>query len=122
MKQAFLCVALTVIATTMAWAQPAQGQAQGVQGGRGGRGAGPLGGFVRDQADQPAGTAVIRGRIVAADTGAPIRRAQVRATSGGGRGHLTSTDAEGRFELTGLPAGRWELTASKAGYVTLRYG
>ena len=106
----------------MGWAQPAQGPGQGVQGGRGGRGAGPLGGFVRDQADQPAGTAVIRGRIVAADTGAPIRRAQVRATSGGGRGHLTSTDAEGRFELTGLPAGRWELTASKAGYVTLRYG
>jgi hypothetical protein len=123
MKRVVVFLAVAVLTSSQAWAQPAQGgQAQGVQGGRGGRGAGPLGGFVRDQGDQPAGTAVIRGRIVAADSGAPIRRAQVRATSGGGRGHLTSTDAEGRFELTGLPAGRWELTASKAGYVTLRYG
>jgi protocatechuate 3,4-dioxygenase beta subunit len=73
---------------------------------------------------QPTGTAVIRGRIVAADTSTPIRRAQVRATTaGGGRGaRLVSTDSEGRFELRELPAGRWELSAAKAGFVTLRYG
>ena len=73
---------------------------------------------------QPTGTAVIRGRIVAADTSTPIRRAQVRATTaGGGRGaRLVTTDSEGRFELRDLPAGRWELSAAKAGFVTLRYG
>jgi protocatechuate 3,4-dioxygenase beta subunit len=97
------------------------------QGGRlggpqGGRGAAPP----RDPRDaQPAGTAVIRGRIIAADTSTPIRRAQVRATTagGGGRGaRLVTTDTDGRFELRDLPAGRWELSASKAGFVTLRYG
>ncbi len=77
----------------------------------------------RDPRDTPTGTAVIRGRIVAADTGAPIRRAQVRAFSGEIReSRMASTDAQGRFELRDLPAGRWELMASKAGFVTLRFG
>jgi hypothetical protein len=114
---------ITVLAFgAAAAAQPPQPAAQG--GGRGGavRGPGPLGGFARDQQAAPTGTAVIRGRIVAVDTGAPIRRAQVRATSGGGRGRLTTTDAEGRFEFKDLPAGRWDISASKAGFVTLRYG
>lgn len=89
-----------------------------LQGRGGGQGRGPA----RDPREQPAGTAVIRGRIIAADTGAPIRRAQVRATSGGGQGRLAGTDAQGRFEFRDLPAGRWELAASKAGFVTLRFG
>ncbi len=77
----------------------------------------------RDAGETPTGTAVIRGRIVAADTGAPIRRAQIRAFSPDVRDSRgTSTDAQGRFELRDLPAGRWELIASKAGFVTLRYG
>jgi hypothetical protein len=123
MTRAFLGFALVLLGTTGAWAQgQGQGQGGGAGAGRGGRPGAPLGGFARDQADQPVGTGVIKGRILAADTGAPIRRAQVRATSGGGRGHLTSTDADGRFELTGLTGGRWELSASKAGFVTLRYG
>ena len=84
--------------------------------------AGPGRGPVRDPRQEPTGTGVIRGRIVAADTSTPIRRAQVRATSGGGRGRLVSTDTEGRFELRDMPAGRWEISASKAGFVTLRFG
>jgi len=73
--------------------------------------------------DQAAGTAVIRGRVVSADNGTPIRRAQVRAQAGELRANrLVSTDAQGRFEFKDLPAGRWNLTASKAGYMTLRYG
>lgn len=77
----------------------------------------------RDPRETPTGTAVIRGRIVAADTGTPIRRAQVRVFSPEVRDSRgTSTDAQGRFELRDLPAGRWELVASKAGFVTLRYG
>jgi hypothetical protein len=77
----------------------------------------------RDPRDTPTGTAIIRGRIVAADTGTAIRRAQVRAFSGELReSRAASTDGQGRFELRDLPAGRWDLRASKAGFVTLRYG
>ena len=77
----------------------------------------------RDAREAPTGTSVIRGRVVAADTGAPIRRVQVRAMSGELRtSRLASTDAQGRFELRDLPAGRWDLSTSKAGFVTLRFG
>ncbi|OFW00592.1 MAG: hypothetical protein A3I61_07870 [Acidobacteria bacterium RIFCSPLOWO2_02_FULL_68_18] len=77
----------------------------------------------RDVREQTAGTAVVRGRVQTSDTGAPLRRAQIRAVSPGSREtRLVTTDAEGRFELRDLPAGRWELTASKGGYVTMRYG
>jgi len=102
----------------------AQGGAFG-QGGGGGRGQLPP----RDQTggnasgDQAAGTAIIRGRVVTADNGMPVRRAQVRAQAGELRANrLVSTDANGRFEFKDLPAGRWTLTASKAGFMTLRYG
>jgi hypothetical protein len=77
----------------------------------------------RDVREREAGTAVIRGRIVTADTGSsPIRRAQVRAVSGSRETRLVATDAQGAFEFRDLPAGRWELTASKAGFVTMRFG
>ena len=115
-----LLTALVVLVIALASSGAVRAQ-QGAGAGRG-RGAGPLAGVARDQREQPAGTAVIRGRVLSADSGTPIRRAQVRATSGGGRAHITSTDSEGRFELRDLPAGRWEISASKAGYVSLRYG
>src|SRR5262245_64834382 len=58
--------------------------------------------------DQAAGSAVIRGRVVSADTGTPIRRAQVRAQAGGLRANrLVSTDAQGRRECEDSTAGRW---------------
>lgn len=61
--------------------------------------------------------------MLLAETGAPVRRAQVRASSGAVRGgRLATTDSDGRFELRDLPAGRWTLSASKAGLVTLQYG
>lgn len=84
---------------------------------------GRFGGPPRDNAEQPAGTASIRGRILTSDTGAPLRRAQVRAVASELRAaRLATTDAQGRFELKDLPAGRWTLTASKAGFVSLQYG
>jgi hypothetical protein len=77
----------------------------------------------RDPREASTGTAVIRGRVVTADTGTAIRRAQVRAYSPEVReSRATTPDAQGRFELRDLPAGRWELVASKAGFVTLRFG
>jgi hypothetical protein len=75
---------------------------------------------------QDAGTGVIRGRVVRADTGEPLRRVEVRVVewSSGDRGGpaATMTDAEGRYELTQLPAGRYQLKARRGGYVEVAYG
>jgi hypothetical protein len=71
----------------------------------------------------PKGTARIRGQVVAGDTGAPIRRAQVRAMSMEARGGgVTSTNTEGFFEIKDLPAGRYTIMATKGGYVSIQYG
>lgn len=68
------------------------------------------------------GTSRLRGRIVAADTGTAVRRAQVRI-SGPDIGTKTAmTDAQGRFEFRDLPAGRFNVSVSKAGFVTMQYG
>src|SRR4030095_9862065 len=76
-----------------------------------------------DNAPQPTGTAKITGRVVAADTGSPIRRAMVSINSREARfNRVVSTDSEGRYELVGLPEGRYRLTVNKAGFVTLEYG
>jgi hypothetical protein len=81
----------------------------------------------RDQPPQPrAGTAVIRGRVVRGDTGEPLRRVQVRVDEwsvGDLSGPAaTMTNAEGRYELTQLPAGRYQLKATRGGYVEVAYG
>jgi protocatechuate 3,4-dioxygenase beta subunit len=68
------------------------------------------------------GTAVLRGRVVSADTGAALRRAQVRISGQdiGSKGALT--DANGRYEFKDLPAGRFNVSVSKAGFVNMQYG
>jgi hypothetical protein len=68
------------------------------------------------------GTGRIRGRVVSADTGAPIRRAQVRISGPDVGSKAALTDAEGRYEFRELPAGRFSLTGTKSGYVTVQYG
>ncbi|MDP3719410.1 MAG: carboxypeptidase-like regulatory domain-containing protein [Acidobacteriota bacterium] len=71
----------------------------------------------------PKGTAVMRGKVTSAVTGGPLRRAQVRAMSMEARGGgVTSTDAEGNFEIKELPAGRYNITATKGGFVTGQFG
>ena len=69
------------------------------------------------------GTSVLRGYVTAADTGNPLRRALVRAFSQDGRSNgMATTDADGRFEIKELPGGRYTLSVTKAGYVTVSYG
>ena len=105
-------------------------QGAGPRGGGGGGfrngGGGPLGrgGFdVPGRGQQVQGTASIRGLVTSADTSSPVRRAQVRATSPDTRSaRLSTTDADGRFELRDLPAGRWTISASKGGFVTQQFG
>jgi hypothetical protein len=68
-------------------------------------------------------TGRITGRVIAADNGRPVKRARVFVTAAelpGGRGMLT--DDSGVFDLTELPAGRYTLTVSKSGFVSLSYG
>src|SRR5438093_8164247 len=74
-------------------------------------------------ASQKTGTARIRGRVVAADTGLPLRKAQVRVFSPELReNRMASTDAEGKYELKDLPAGRYQVSVTKGSYVSLSYG
>ncbi len=81
------------------------------------------GGGMRDAGPPVAGTGVLRGRVVGGDTGGPLRRALVRLTGQEIReGKMTTTDEQGRWEIHDLPVGRFNLTASKAGYVTLQFG
>ena len=61
------------------------------------------------------GTGTISGKVIAADTGAPIRRAQV--TLGGSRPpKMAYTDTEGRYIFTALPAATYTLTVSPGGH------
>src|SRR5262249_34295115 len=70
------------------------------------------------------GTAVIRGRVIAGDTRRPLRRAQITVSSPelGRDSRSSSTDADGRYEVKDLPAGRYTVTVRRAGYLSLRYG
>lgn len=80
------------------------------------------------------GTASISGRVVAADTGQPLRRATVTAmasrpptgargaTLPGPRGVSARTDDEGRFTIRALPAGEYSLAARRSGYVETGFG
>lgn len=68
---------------------------------------------------QAPGTAAIRGRVVAADTGLPVREALVQVvseeTDRTGSARRCFTDGGGSYEVSGLPAGMYRLTASPPG-------
>jgi hypothetical protein len=75
----------------------------------------------QQEAQPPGGK--ISGRVLAANDGRPVRRARAYVSAPQlpeGRGTLT--DDNGVFELNELPAGRYTLTVSKTGFVTLSYG
>jgi protocatechuate 3,4-dioxygenase beta subunit len=116
MSRAFVCL---VAVLTLAWARPAPAQSPRSQPAR----------------DTPAaatgGTAIVRGRVVEGATGRPLSRVQVRAntnnTNAGGPPPtpypwVATTDADGRYEIKGLPAGTYAIVATKANYVRSAYG
>jgi protocatechuate 3,4-dioxygenase beta subunit len=71
----------------------------------------------------PTGTTTLRGHVLAADTGQPIRKAQVRMAAPDIReNRMATTDEQGRYEFTELRAGRYTINASKGGYATASYG
>jgi Carboxypeptidase regulatory-like domain len=71
---------------------------------------------------QRVGTGRIRGRVISAESGSPVRRAQVRISGGDVTPRTALTDASGRYEFGDLPDGRFTLSASKPGYVNVQYG
>lgn len=68
------------------------------------------------------GTGRIRGRVLAADNGAPLRRAQVRISGTEIMPKTAMTDAQGRYEFRDLPASRFNISVTKSGFVTVQYG
>ena len=77
----------------------------------------------RDTQKPREGTGAIRGQVFAADQNAPLRRARVRLSSPEMQlTRMATTDAEGRFEFKKLPAGHFNLNASKGSYMALDYG
>jgi Carboxypeptidase regulatory-like domain len=66
---------------------------------------------VAPAAPRPAGTGIIRGRVVAADNGVPIRRALVTIAGIDSAGRWSTrtiyTDVQGRYEARSLPRGSY---------------
>ena len=73
--------------------------------------------------DQTSGSATLSGRVLRSDTGAVVKRARVRLASQDTRDRRTvQTDDNGLYLFTDLDAGRYTVTVSKAGFITLTYG
>ena len=74
----------------------------------------------RDVSGQPqprAGKCVLRGRVLDATSGQPIKGATVTVFSQGQQeAPIAATDSDGRWEIGDLPAGEYHATASKSGY------
>jgi len=73
-------------------------------------------------ATPPPGTATLRGHVTAADTGQPLRKAQVRIFAPEIReNRMATTDADGTYEFKEVRAGRYTINVNKGSYVGLAY-
>lgn len=65
----------------------------------------------------------LSGRVLAADTKRPLRRATISLTTGNLQtARWTSTDDNGAWAFADVVAGAYTVTASRDGYVTMAYG
>jgi protocatechuate 3,4-dioxygenase beta subunit len=76
----------------------------------------------RDSPPTLNGTAIIRGRVVDAASGRPLSRVEIRAAGAAAAQANGLTGADGRYDLTGLPAGTYTVTATKANYLRTAWG
>ena len=82
----------------------------------------------RDAPRPRAGTAVIRGRVFAADTRMPLGRARLtwisesRAGEAGQTRPAIVTGADGRYEIRDLRAGRYRVLVRRTGYLSMEFG
>jgi hypothetical protein len=71
----------------------------------------------------PSGTGRIRGRVIAAESGSPLRRAQVRVSGNQpGLAATANTDQDGHYEFQNLPAASYSISVTRNGYVSLQFG
>ena len=83
----------------------------------------PLALAAPQQTPAPSGTGVIAGTLTSADLGRPVRRAQVKIVSASPRLVRTvTTDANGAYVFTNVPAGEYTLSASRPGYLETVFG
>jgi hypothetical protein len=69
------------------------------------------------------GTAVLKGRVVTADTQEPLRRATIRVSGSPlPQALVTSSNSEGYYVLRDVPAGRYGVSAQRSGYLPLQNG
>ena len=75
----------------------------------------------RDDSSATPRTGTIRGRVLTADTGDPIRNARVALNDDE---HVAAalSDGDGRFTLTAITAGQHVVSAAKTGYATTIFG
>jgi Carboxypeptidase regulatory-like domain len=83
----------------------------------------PQGGIMpRDAVPNAKGTAILRGRVLNTE-GRPLRRVQIRLSGENiPEGRTASTNGQGKWEVRELPAGRFALSATRAGYLNVQYG
>jgi hypothetical protein len=131
-----LCASIPAVAPAVALANPVEGFGEATPEplrGEGGQeirqqieiaapGPGEMPMFMGPNRQPKTGTAILRGRVLASDTGAPIRRAQVRIMSPDIGAKTALTDAQGRFEFKELPASRFNMSVTKSGFVAMQYG
>ena len=110
---------LCSLSVCLASVEPAKAGAQIVTQAPQGRGMPP-----RDQPPgERKGTATIRGRVTALDTGRPLRRARINLNAPElQETRNVSTGSDGRFEVTNLPAGNYSVSVVRGGYLRLGYG
>ena len=71
--------------------------------------------FAQDNATEPGGT--VRGQIVdTTEVQNPIEGVEVRIVGIGGEEYITTTDANGDYEKSGIPAGRYLISIFRDGY------
>ena len=76
----------------------------------------------RDPTAVVSGGGILRGRVVAAQGGQPLHRVRLTLEGVAQNPPTTVTDLRGEFGFTGVQAGTYRLTATRAGYLTLQYG
>jgi protocatechuate 3,4-dioxygenase beta subunit len=102
--------------------------------GRGRTGGAPAAGGAPVLADAPAlrpeERCTVEGSVLNAATGEPLRKVSISlrrldARGGGGPGGISyaaTTDASGRYTISGIEPGRYRLSAERAGFVDQQYG